>query len=482
MRNRVSSILAIALNEWRLWLRSHFILISGSGFTLLLLASCIISALHMSSVAQEREDLQSLAELTFYAQPDRHPHRMVHYGHYSFRIPPPLAFIDPGIDRVTGQAIFLEGHSQNTATLADAKANANLGRFSSLTPAFVYQIFLPLLIIVIGYSSIVRERETRTLDTMLAQGVTGISIFIGKSLALYSIGIVLLTPLLIVVAIAAKNGEAGIASFGLFLVYAVYLFFYTSLVILISSVTRKRNFTLGILVAIWLMSTFLIPRLAVASVGAVTTSVGKIDSDLTMQRELRNIGDGHNAADPAYSGLLNNLLIEHNVEKVEDLPVNFRGVVALYAEAKLTENLNRYSERRMSLELNQSQGMAKFGWLSPFLAISVASRAISGTDLNNHHKFLRETEQLRFDFVQGLNQIHAEKLNYSDDMNRSRDQNAEQRTRVSSDSWKTLEEFRFEPESANKRWQRAIDSVTPLLVWLTVFVLFGLFISKKLEP
>lgn len=478
----MSAILTIALNEFRLWLRSNLALFSLGVFAFLLAASCIISALQISSATQERLELQSLAENTFFAQPNRHPHRMVHYGHYSFRIPPPLSFIDPGIDDVTGQAIFLEGHRQNTAMFANARASANLGKLSSLTPAYVYQIFLPLLIIIIGYASIVRERETRTLENLLAQGVTGTKLFIGKSLALYSIGVILLIPLIILLTLATMNGEQSLASFGLFFIYAAYLFFYCSLTIFVSSVTKKRNFTLGVLVAVWLVSTFIVPRLAVGAADATTNGMGKIESDLVMQRALRDVDDGHNAAAPEYSALLTDLLAKHNVEKTEDLPVNFRGVVATKAEAKLTEQFNRYSDQLMALELSQSADVARFNWFSPFLTLSSASRAISGTDLHHLHRFLRETEKLRFDFVQGLNRVHAEQLRYSDDINRSLDHGAEQRTRVSSENWKTLKPFRFSPDSAFVRWERAMVSSIPLFLWFAAFLFLGIQFARKLEP
>ena len=123
--------------------------------------------------SHERLHLQEQSEETFLSQPDRHPHRMVHYGHYVFRAPPPLALFDPGVDAVTGQSLFLEGHRQNSAMFADARAEARTGGFGTLSPAKIYHLFLPLLIIALGHAVILRERETRTLGPLLSQGVSG---------------------------------------------------------------------------------------------------------------------------------------------------------------------------------------------------------------------------------------------------------------------------------------------------------------------
>lgn len=49
---------------------------------------------------------QSKANDAFEAQPDRHPHRAIHYGHFVFRPPVPLAAFDPGVDAFTGNAMF----------------------------------------------------------------------------------------------------------------------------------------------------------------------------------------------------------------------------------------------------------------------------------------------------------------------------------------------------------------------------------------
>ena len=53
-----------------------------------------------------------------------------------------------------------------------------------------------------------------------------------------------------------------------------------------------------------------------------------------MQADLRKLGDGHDASDPAFEALKQRLLAEHGVDSVEELPMNFRGVVSEYNEAQ----------------------------------------------------------------------------------------------------------------------------------------------------
>ncbi len=478
----MNTVLTIAGGEIRLWRRTRVAVLAVSAFAIVLVVSCLLTAQRMSHAAEERTRQQATAEETFLSQPERHPHRMVHYGHYAFRPPPPLSIVDPGVDAMTGQSIFLEGHRQNTAMFSDAHASADLGGLGSLTPALVYQFLLPLLLIAIGHAVMVRERESRTLGPLLAQGVTGRELYAGKSLALLGVAAVMLVPMLLMSAYGALRGESLAASLGLFGIYALYALVWCSAVVLVSTLAEARGVALGILVSLWLASTLVVPPLAVATTDVAVPSEGKAQSDLRMQAEQRELGDGHNASDPAFAKLRANLLAQYDVEDVADLPINFRGVVAQSSEASLTELMTRYAEERMALELRQSSRAATFGWLSPTMAVSSASRAVAGTDLETHHRFMRETEALRYDFVQGLNRAHAEQLAYSDDINRSRDPDAERRTRVSTENWKVLESFRFEPDPAGVRWGRASSGALPLLVWLGVFTVLGVVFSDRVKP
>lgn len=118
----------------------------------------------------------------------------------------------------------------------------------------------------------------------------------------------------------------------------------------------------------WLTWSLVTPRLAVASASAAAPSPGKLETDYQLLADLRKLGDGHNAADPAFETLKANLLAEYDVDTVDELPINFRGAVAQASEADLTQVMNEDAERRMEPEARQSRHGHGFGWLSPVLA------------------------------------------------------------------------------------------------------------------
>lgn len=478
----MSAALRIAREEWRLWTRSRVVLLAGLIVALLLAVTSILTALRVTEEAQARAARQASAEATFLSQPDRHPHRMVHYGHYAFRTPPPLAAFDPGVDAVTGQSIFLEGHRQNTAMFADTRAGADLGGFAALTPANIYQLLLPLLLIIIGHGVLLRERESGTLAVLLAQGQSALALAGGKALALAGVAAMFLLPVAALAAYGVAQGEPALTAALMFASYALYLAVWAALILTVSFWVRQRSVALGVLIFVWLMVALVVPRIGINAGSAAIDAPGKIESDLVMLAEQRKLGDGHNAADPAFAALQKQVLEQYGVADVEQLPMNWRGVVAGYSEAKLTRLMNDYTEKRMAQETAQSRIVTLFGLVSPTLAVGAASRTLAGTDLATHHRFLRESEALRFDFVQGLNDLHATRLTFADDANRSADPEAEKRTRVNAAAWSLLDDFRFSPDPAATRAQRTMLPLAMLLGWLALLAGAMVAGARRLRP
>jgi ABC-2 type transport system permease protein len=476
------AVLAIAAAEWRCWQRSRLAVGAAALLAVLLLATTVLSTLRLQAEAAERMHHQGQAEAAFRAQPDRHPHRMVHYGHYVFRTPAPLALFDPGLDAVTGQSLFLEGHRQNTAAFAGAAASADLGAFSSLSPAWVYQVLAPLLVLLLGHGALVREREAGTLATLLAQGLGGRMLLAGKALALAAAVVVLLLPLAGAAGVAVAQGESPAAAGALLALYGAYLLLWALLALAASALWRQRSAVLAALASLWIALTLVLPALAVSATAAGGAWAGKIETDLAMLTELRRLGDGHNANDPAFARLRADLLAQHGLQRVEDLPLNLRGVVAEHSERQLTATLNAWAQRQQAGEQRLAERLARHGWVTPVLALAGASRAVAGTDLRHHHRFLQEAEALRYAFVQGLNRVHAQQLAYADDIRRSSDPEAERRTRVAASTWQLLDRFHFEPDAATARIAQAAPQGLMLLPWLVGLMAALALLGRRLQP
>ena len=475
-----SRVWTIARDEWRYWRRSKL------AMTLLLIAvllastSVIVTYSSVNEEANQREHLQLQAEQTFVGQPDRHPHRMVHYGHYLFRSPPPLGRLDPGIDPFTGTSIFLEGHRQNGSTFAQRQQSSGLTWLGTLSPAFVMQVLMPLLLILIGYGVMTREREAGTFEFLKVQGVAPIILIMGKGLALAGAGLLVLMPLLLGALWSLLNGASLLPVAAFILSYVIYLTIWCGFVLLASVLSTSNTTSFSSLIGVWILCCLIIPRVASNTATVVVASPGKLETDFAVLQKLRELGDGHNANDPAFNALKDNLLAKYQVDSVEALPINFKGVVAQHSEAQLTQVLNQFAEQQMREALSQAQVARQFGWLSPVIAIQTASMKLAGTDLENYQRFLREAETVRYDFVQAMNRLHAEAVSYADDVNKYQDHDTHQRAKADASHWDIIQDFHFTPLTPKQLVMNSLNALLQLMCICAAVLSLIFFAGRRL--
>jgi len=79
-------------------------------------------------------------------------------------------------------------------------------------------LLIPLVLIVVGFGAISREREAGTDRQLVTSGISPVTIWLGKTTALAGVGALLLVPLLIGVVF---SGAVPIVSFAFFLGYAL---------------------------------------------------------------------------------------------------------------------------------------------------------------------------------------------------------------------------------------------------------------------
>jgi ABC-2 type transport system permease protein len=459
--------LAIAGAELRLMLRSRLALVGIATLLLLSGIAAVTSAVQMATAAQARVSAQVATDEQFKAQPDRHPHRMVHYGTYAVRPVGPLAGFDPGIDAFTGTLVFLEGHRQNSATFGAARESSDLVRFGQLTPAFVLQTLAPLLLVFLGFATVARERERGTLRNLAAHGAGAAAIMGGKALALALVALLALLPALVALGWAALGhpGEAGIAALTA-LGYAVYLLIWVLGIVAVSALARSAQGALVTLIAAWAIIVVLVPRAAAGWAGVATPLPSRVDTELAIAADLRRMGDSHNPDDPHFAAFKARLLKQYGVTRPEDLPFNYRGVIAQEGERLTAQLFKKYAARAAAIQNAQSARLAALGLLSPALAVRRASMIGAATDLGTHLDFMAAAEAYRYQIVQRLNGLQASAVASADDAARSRDPIADQRTRISADFWKTIPDFRFSPPAPLARATAMAPALAQLLVWL----------------
>lgn len=470
----------VATGEWQHLIRTRLALTVILMMLALIAIAAGASALQLSKEAGIRANYQLEAEEAFRNQPARHPHRVVHYGHYVFRNPAPLSGIDPGVDTYTGRSIFLEGHRRNTATFAEARETSVLTRFGAVSPAFMLQVITPLLLILIGYGSVVRERVRGTLLQLVAQGVTVNLLIRGKALAIGVVAALALAPLLIsMVWLVAKNPAELLPALLMLSGNLLYLGFWVMLIVAVSAYAKTARSALITLMILWAATTILIPRIAADVAASIYPSQTQTEMDILIQRDMRTVGDSHNINDAGFQTFQQQVLAEYGVSRIEDLPVNYRGLVSLQGEAAGSAVMNQYAAELHATQRQQSGVITAFSLISPYLAVRNLSMRAAGTDLINYQRFLDAAEAHRFTLIQEVNSLHAHELDYADDAARSIDHDAEQRTRVNPEFWQRLQSFSFMPSPVTERLLTASPLLVFLLLWLAIAVVLIRKIADK---
>ncbi|MBB4858700.1 ABC-2 type transport system permease protein [Novosphingobium chloroacetimidivorans] len=463
----MSTAWLIARDELRMMVRNRLAMI-GMGLLLLLTLTAVVSAwAHQRGIAELRARHAQAAEAAFDAQPDRHPHRMVHYGTFIFRPLGPLAAFDPGVDAFTGNSMFLEGHRQNTANFGDVRQSSLLIRFGQLTPAFVLQVIAPLLLIFLGYGVLARETEQGTLRVLMLQGARRWQVVGGKLLALGLVALIAGAPAMIgLVAMARQPGALTLPMLAIAAGYAAYLALWTILIVVVSGFVRRGRDALLALTALWTVSTILLPRAAADLASAAVPLANRLQSDVAIARDLRAMGDSHNPDDPHFAAFKQSVLDRHGVSRVEDLPLNYKGIVAIEGERMTSSLFNRYAAASHAAQARQNAYVDRIGLLSPAIALRSLSMAAAGTDLEGHRRFLDQAEAYRYALVQRLNAMQAQAVRFADDT--ATDADADRRKRVSASHWQAAPDFRFVAPDGATLAGAALPGLAVVLGWLVL--------------
>lgn len=467
------AVTRIAREEWRLMLRDRVAVLGLALLTVLTLVASLTAWESRRAADAERARYQAQANQEFEAQPDRHPHRMVHYGHFVFRPLNPLAAFDAGIDVYTGHTLFLEGHRQNSANFGDVRQSSLLLRFGQLTPAFVLQVLAPLLLVFLGHASLARERESGTLRILLAQGVRPGQIVRGKLLALAGAAALALLPAALALAWMGALSQP-LRSAALLAGHALWLLLWALAVVGLSALFARRRDALLCLLALWTVTVILVPRLAADTAAYAHGLPTRLESDIAVARDLAAMGDSHNPDDPYFAGFRQKVLAQYGVARVEDLPVNYKGLLGMEGERMTSELFNRYAADSFDQQGRQSAWMDRAGLISPLLALRRLSMATAGTDLASYRRFLEQGEHYRYTLIQSLNRLQAQKIRYADDRNPTR------QNRVDRTHWHDIAHFQYLPATPAAVLQSVLPAAATLLAWLAALLALLAFSARRL--
>jgi ABC-2 type transport system permease protein len=409
------------------------------------------------------------------SNPDKHPHRMAHYGHFAIRPAPPLALLDIGMERYMGSVIYLEAHKQNTVNFSEASLSTGLMRFGELSVALLLQLLLPLLAVFLGFGTLATDRERGTLKLLLAQGASW-----GQLLAGYTLGVL---GLLLIVALPVL-GLAGLtlwllpgyvptpddlARYALLAVgYVVYLAVFGGLAVLVSARSQTAKTALVSLIGVWLGLTIVLPRVSQAVGTYLYTTPSKAAFETAIQADVLREGDSHNPNDPHYKALKDSVLAAHGADSVEQLPFNYAGFIMAEGERATATIYNRHFADLQTVYDRQNQLARAVSFLNPYIAIRNLSMALCATDYGTYLRFQQQAETYRYQLAQTMNALQMRYIGTR----------ATDPRQISRQYWQDVPDFDYQPAHVGQVLRHEWPSVLALVGWLLGLGLVGWYFTK----
>jgi ABC-2 type transport system permease protein len=442
----------------------------------LLLVATLAGWSHQRAVSAQHAAAAGVSRQTWLAQAAKDPHSAAHYGAYVFKPRGPLTLVDSGVDAYTGVAAWLEAHKQNEFQFRPAQDRASVSRLGHLTAAVTLQALVPILIILLAFTKYASEREDGTLRQLVATGVGPRQLAAGKTL-----GVVVALTLVLGPA-AALGGLALLWSSGttaaahslarlaaLMGVYGAYFAVVIGVSLAVSAWVRRASHALAILLALWAFNAVVAPRVATAVARSRHPAPAAVEFQQRVHQDMYDGVTVHEYNLRRAPGLRARLLAAHAVARVEDLPVNFRGVDYLEREAHSDAVWDAHYgtlwaafERQVAV--HQAAGVA-----APLLAVRAASMALSGADLHHHQHFVWAAETYRRRLVLAMNTDLAQ------------GGTSARRGAYTADPalWATIDPFEYSPPTIGWALDHVRLSVVTLVAWVAAASVAVLVVVRR---
>ncbi|TKT89514.1 ABC transporter permease [Dyadobacter frigoris] len=466
----------IAKQEWNSIFRSKIPLALYAVLLTVSLLATFTGWQYVSKFNRQQEAARDEVHEHWMNQPERHPHRVAHYGYLVFREKSPLSFFDFGLDSYAGNSVFLEAHRQNTVNMSEAGFSNGMLRFGELSMAMVLQILVPLFIIFIGFHSVAGLKQNGVLKILLCQRASYLDILLGKTFGLTAVIWVLFLPLLLfslfvgIVSLAGNFSSESLMRIGMIvLLYGLYFLIITMLVVAVSAMSSTAKNALMVLVLIWILFFIVVPKSAQTLGNTLYEAPDKIAFEHAIELDVSKEGDSHNPDDPHFAQLKSSTLKKYGVDSIGALPVNYGALVMQEGENISSRIFNKHYDQLISTYQSQNEVSFFLSFTDPYLAIRNMSMNLSGTDFDSFTEFQKQTEKYRFDKTKSINEIHLTRIKYKDDRNQ----------KVSTKNWQEQPEFHFQPVPIIQNITNGVLSLTALIIWVAAGFLALHFISSK---
>ena len=441
---------------------------------LLLGVAVWISAKQYENVNEQHAVAQTAERAIWDNQGNKNPHSAAHYGTYAFKPKYPLSLVDQGVDKYAGSSIFLEAHKRNEAQFSAATDQTGLARFGDLTPDFILLFIIPLLIILLGYNSFTKEREMGTLTLLKSQGISSWKWMFGKWAALFLPILAITAVLFFIAAVVLTNlKDFGVFSWGsllvMFLVYIGYYIIFINLVLLISSKVKKSGISLVLSLCLWIVACLAAPKAASNIAENKHPYPTRQEFAANVLKDKKEGLDGHNPWSKEAKLLEEEVLREHGVDSLHQLPFNFDAYRMQKGEEHEAEVYFKHYNHLKDQYTKQAGIYRSLAAISPYLPTRFLSMSIAHTDYATHWDFADAAEAYRIATQKFLNDNFAENSQYGN-----------WAYQADASFWKTLPAFEYDPPELDAILEKNSSNLVILGLWLAASFGLLLFTTKTI--
>lgn len=473
---RLKIVKTIARQQWSISFRNKAVPVLSAIIGLMLIVAALSGWKNYKVQSAMRTKYSHIVREQWLNSPDKHPHRMAHYGYLAFRPKHPLSFFDTGMESFTGTSVFLEAHKQNSVNFSEAGFSTGILRFGELNIAMILQLLVPLLIFFLGFNAISAERENSTLKVLLCQGISWPELLMGKTLGITGVSLVLYLPV-VLVTIACWlllsnfhiSADDSIRLLLLLFTYLLYFMICALSAVLVSALSKTSKGSLIALTGIWITLMVVLPR-AVQALGSYQyPAPSRLAFETAIEEDLVKEGDSHDPNDPHYKAIKDSLLKAYNVDSLQKLPFNYGGFIMAEGE-KISAEIYQHHKRDLIKVYEQQNNFARYtAFIDPYIAVKNLSMALTGTGFASYMDFQDQVEDFRYKLAQQMNRLQMELI--------SNDKHGKQQ--ISHDHWTVIPDFSYSFKKTGFVFQHEMLSITVLLCWTTGLFILLFTITKK---
>ena len=463
----------IIINEWIGYFRNKLFLYVGVFFCFFLCLVAFLGIIQNNKLNAEQELAHEHIRSQWDEMEASNPHSAAHYGTYAFKPVSVLNSIDEGINSVTGNVLRLEGHRQNDIVFSEASQSLMISKFGKLKPSLIFQFIIPLLLIFFSFNTYMSERNSGRLKLMLVQGASLRKVVFSKVLSIWFIGLFLLLITLffqLLFNFNNLNSDIFTRLSILFLSYSFYYLILINITVLLSVIFKSSTAALSLTVLTWVFWTIFFPTIMGNTTEKLSPLPTRIEFKEAMSEDRSKGIDGHNPRGERRDALEKATLEKYNVDKLEDLPINFSGIVM--QEDEEYGNMvwdKHFGDLYTQLEKQKSNYQLS-GLINPFASLQNLSMGSSGSDMFHHLDFLTKAESYRRIFIKTLNDEYAF----------GGSKTGERGWKATNEFFRSVKDFKYELPTFFSLYSKYLIDVIIILLWVffTTFSLY--FFTRKI--